>query len=289
MKMRKLSRNDPCWCGSGKKYKKCHLESDLADNNSPETTIKPAPGVIIKTEEQIEGIKKSCKLTHEILDMVAGKITGGITTNKINKWVHEYTMDHNAVPATLNYNGFPKSTCTSINNVICHGIPDETVLKDGDIVNVDVTSIMDGYYGDASRMFIIGDASEEAQSLVRVARECLELGIEQVKPYSDIGEIGFAIEKHAKKHNFSVVRDYGGHGTGVKFHEDPHIHHYGTKKRGVIMLPNMTFTIEPMINTGRYQTKLLKDNWTVITTDGGLSAQWEHTLLVTEDGVEILT
>ncbi|MBN2157934.1 MAG: methionyl aminopeptidase [Spirochaetes bacterium] len=287
--MRKISRNDPCWCGSGKKYKKCHLESDLAKGAARAGGTQPPPGVIIKTEEQIEGIKKSCALTRQVLDMVAGRIRSGIATDEINTWVHEYTVSHGGVPATLNYNGYPKSVCVSINNVICHGIPDNTVLRDGDILNVDVTSILGGYYGDAGRMFMIGEPTEEARQLVKVARECLYIGIEQVRPGNDMGEIGYAIEQHAIRHGFSVVRDYGGHGIGLKFHEEPHVHHYGSRKRGVIMVPDMVFTIEPMINQGRYETRLMPDSWTAVTIDGRLSAQWEHTVRVTETGVEVLT
>jgi methionyl aminopeptidase len=287
--MRKISRNDLCWCGSGKKYKRCHLDSDLESGDFKGENIPPPPGVIIKTEEQIKGIKKSCKLTRDVLDMVSKRIGPGITTNAINEWVHEYTISHGAIPAPLNYNGFPKSVCVSLNNVICHGIPDETVLKEGDILNVDVTTILKGYYGDAGRMFIVGEASEEARRLIRVSQECLSIGIEQVKPYRDMGEIGYAIEQHAVQHGYSVVRDYGGHGIGLKFHEEPHVHHYGNRKRGVLMMPNMVFTIEPMINQGRYETRLMPDSWTAVTVDGKLSAQWEHTVRVTETGFEILT
>ncbi len=287
--MRKLSRNDLCWCGSGKKYKKCHLESDIASGSVSGDTIKPSPGVIIKTEEQIEGIRRSCRLTKEILDMVAGRIRPGIVTNEINEWVHEYTVSRGAVPAPLNYNGFPKSVCVSLNNVICHGIPDHAEISEGDILNVDVTTLLDGYYGDAGRMFVMGEASEEARRLVRVAKECLYLGIEKVVPYRDLGEVGYAIERHANEQGFSVVRDYGGHGIGLRFHEEPHVHHYGSARRGIIMIPNMVFTIEPMINQGRHETRLMPDAWTAVTVDGKLSAQWEHTVLVTESGVEILT
>ncbi len=265
------------------------MQADIEAGRVPGRDIKPPPGVIIKTDEQVEGIRNSSRLTREILDMVADRITEGVTTNEINTWVHDYTISHGAVPAPLNYNGFPKSVCTSLNNVICHGIPDDTVLKSGDIINVDVTSILNGYYGDASRMFLIGDVDPEAENLVRVAKECLDLGIEKVKPYTDIGEIGYAIEQHARTCKYSVVRDYGGHGVGVKFHENPHVHHYGSRRRGIVMVPNMTFTIEPMINAGRYETRLLGDNWTAVTIDGSLSAQWEHTVLVTKDGVEVLT
>lgn len=265
------------------------MPADIEAGRAPGKDIKPPPGVILKTEEQIEGIRKSCQLTKDTLDMVANRISEGITTNEINEWVHDFTISHGGVPAPLDYNGFPKSVCTSLNNVICHGIPDDTVLKNGDIINVDVTVILNGYYGDASRMFIIGETTPEAEKLVQVSKECLDIGIAQVKPYADIGEVGYAIEQHARANKFSVVRDYGGHGIGVKFHENPHVHHYGSKRRGIVMVPNMTFTIEPMINSGRYETRLLGDNWTAVTVDGGLSAQWEHTVLVTEDGMEILT
>jgi len=277
------------WCGSGKKYKKCHLDSDIASGAVSNDAIQPPPGVIIKTESQIAGIRKSCGLTRDILNMVAERIKPGITTDDINDWVHEYTVQHGAVPAPLHYNGFPKSVCVSLNNVICHGIPDSTVVNEGDILNVDVTTNLDGYYGDAGRMFMIGTVSEEAERLIRISRECLYIGIEQVKPYRDFGEIGYAIEQHAVKHGYSVVRDYGGHGIGLRFHEEPHVHHYGNRKRGIMMLPNMVFTIEPMVNQGRYETRLMPDSWTAVTIDGKLSAQWEHTVRVTESGAEILT
>jgi len=286
--MKKLARNDLCWCGSGKKYKKCHLDVDSA-SGLDKHRMAPSPGVIMKTAEQIKGIRKSCQLTRDILDMVSEKIAVGITTNQIDRWVNDYTRSHDAVPAPLNYNGFPKSVCTSLNNVICHGIPDDTLLEEGDIVNVDVTCILKGYYGDAGRMFLIGQPPENAKQLVRVAKECLNIGIAQVRPNGDIGEIGYAVEQHALKHGYSVVRDYGGHGIGLKFHEEPHIHHYGSRKRGILMVPNMVFTIEPMINEGRYESMLLPDGWTAVTVDNKLSAQWEHTVLVTENGVEILT
>jgi len=287
--MDKLSRNDSCWCGSGKKYKKCHMEQDLFISTIEEKVGYKIPRDIMKTDEQVDGIRKSCKLTHEILDMVGQKIKVGVTTNEINTWVHEYTVAHNAYPAPLGYGGFPKSVCTSINNVICHGIPDETVLKDGDIVNVDVTCILEGYYGDANRMYIMGEASKEAVDLVRVSKECLERGIQQVKPYNTLGDIGNAIQEHAEGLGYSVVYDYGGHGVGVEFHEEPFVPHIGKKGEGTILLPNMTFTIEPMINIGSPDTEVLDDDWTAVTADGSLSSQWEHTILVTQTGYEILT
>lgn len=287
--MSTLLRNDVCWCGSGKKYKKCHMEQDIFISNIEKKVGYKIPRDIMKTEEQIDGIRKSCKLTHEILDMVGDRIKAGVTTNEINTWVHEYTIEHNAYPAPLGYSGFPKSVCTSINDVICHGIPDDTVLKDGDIVNVDVTCILEGYYGDANRMYVIGEASKEALDLVRVSKECLEKGIEQVKPYNTLGDIGYAIQQHAESHGYSVVYDYGGHGVGLEFHEEPFVPHIGRKGEGMILLPNMTFTIEPMINIGEPEADILEDDWTAVTADGSLSSQWEHTIRVTETGYEILT
>lgn len=287
--MNTLLRNDLCWCGSEQKYKKCHLDFD---NKLIELERKgwPVPSrKLLKTEEQIAGIRKSGQLTHQILDMVAENIRPGLTTNEINNWVHEATIAAGAYPAPLNYNGFPKSVCTSINNVICHGIPDETILKDGDIINVDVTTILDGYYSDASRMFIIGEAAERAQELVKVAKECLYLGLKEIKPFNRIGDIAFVIEHHAQAHGFSVVREFGGHGIGLNFHEEPFVHHYGPRDRGMVLFPNMVFTVEPMINEGTHKLRILKDKWTTVTQDNLLSAQWEHTVRVTNDGFEILT
>jgi len=285
----KMLRNDLCWCGSGKKYKKCHMESDALSETTPVNKIKPPRGIKIKNPAEIAGITSCCRLTADVLDMVSLEIKAGMTTDEINTLVHEYTISRGGIPAPLNYNGFPKSVCTSLNNVICHGIPDSTVIKNGDIINVDVTCILNGFYGDASRMFMIGDVSSEASKIVRVSKECLDLAIEQVKPYNDFGKIGEVIQKHAESNGFSVVRDYGGHGIGINFHEEPHVHHYNVGHRGLPMFPGMIFTIEPMINAGKYQSKLLKDDWTAITIDGSLSSQWEHTVLVTESGVEILT
>lgn len=287
--MKKLSRNDLCWCGSGKKYKNCHLKQDEKLIAMEDEGLIIPPREIIKTAEQIEGIRKSGEVTKMVLDMVGERIGEGVTTDEINTWVHEYTLKLGAIPAPLNYMGYPKSVCVSINEVVCHGIPSDRALKNGDIVNVDVTSILNGYYGDASRMFIIGEASEKAVRLVEIAKECLYIGIEQVKPFATIGDIGYAIQKHAESKGYSVVREYGGHGIGLQFHEDPFIDHCGQKHTGVVLVPGMTFTIEPMINEGTYRCKVLEDGWTAVTADGKLTAQWEHTVLVTEDGVEILT
>ncbi|MEQ8200497.1 MAG: type I methionyl aminopeptidase [Syntrophomonadaceae bacterium] len=284
-----LSRNDHCWCGSGKKYKKCHLDQDER-LEAMEIAGCPVPSRdLIKTDAQIEGIRKACRLSNDILDMVATRIGAGIITKDIDRWVYEYTVAHGAIPASLNYQGYPCSVCTSINQVVCHGIPDETFLQDGDIVNVDVTTILDGYYGDVSRMFMVGAPSREARDLVRVARECMYIGIEQVKPFNRIGDIAFAIEQHANQHGYSVVQDYGGHGVGLAFHEEPFVQHYGERENGMVLVPNMVFTVEPMINMGSYHCKRLGDGWTAVTRDGLLSAQWEHTVRVTEYGVDILS
>lgn len=287
--MKELSRNDSCWCGSGKKYKRCHLEMDtLIRQLEKKGMIAPNKNLILN-DEQIEGVKKAGHITATILNKVGELVKEGVTTEEINTFVHNYTIELGAVPAPLNYMGFPKSVCTSINEVVCHGIPEERKLKNGDIVNIDVTSILNGYYGDASRMYIVGEASEEAKNLVKVAKECLEIGMEQVKPYATVGDIGYAINKHAKKHGYSVVREYGGHGIGLKFHEEPFVDHVGKASTGMVLIPGMIFTIEPMINEGTFRCKVLDDGWTALTADGKLSAQWEHTIVVTEDGYEILT
>jgi methionyl aminopeptidase len=295
--VRKLNRNAPCWCGSGKKYKNCHLREDRrAGRGAPAEGIATglgvhpeAPQILLKSEEQIAGIRRASQLTRAILDMLGPRISPGITTQQIDDWVHEYTLDHGATPAPLNYRGFPKSVCTSLNEVICHGIPGPRVLQEGDILNVDVTSVLDGYYGDASRMWLIGEVSGEARRLSEVTRECLERGIAQVKPDNRLGDIGHAIQEHAEAHGYSVVRRFVGHGIGVRFHEPPDVFHYGQAGTGVRLVPNMVFTIEPMINAVGYELRVLDDGWTAVTADGSLSAQWEHTVCVTEDGVEVLT
>lgn len=289
MILKRISRNDLCWCGSNLKYKKCHMEQDERLGEMKRIGI-PVPGHhLVKKEKDIEGIRKACQVSKEIMDLLGDKIKIGITTEDINTWVHEETIARGAIPAPLNYNGYPKSVCTSLNEVICHGIPDNTVLKNGDILNVDITSIVDGYYGDMSRMFLVGEPSEEARKLVEVCKECMYKGIEQVKPFNRTGHIGFAIEQHARRFGYSVVQNYGGHGIGVKFHEDPFVQHYGQQQAGMVLVPNMVITVEPMINAGDYRCRILKDDWTAVTIDGSLSAQWEHTVRVTEDGYEILS
>ncbi|MDU1350430.1 methionyl aminopeptidase [uncultured Clostridium sp.] len=286
-----LNRNDLCWCGSRLKYKKCHIEFDkkLADFKAKGLQIPQKN--IIKNRTQIEGIRKSAKINNAVLDLIDKNIKEGMSTEEIDKLVYDYTISQRAIPATLNFEGYPKSLCTSINNEVCHGIPSEDIiLKNGDIVNIDVSTILDGYYSDASRMFIIGEASEEAKKLVEVSRECLYKGIEAVKPWGFLGDIGAAVQEHAEKHGYSVVKDFGGHGVGLKFHEDPFVAHYGRKGEGMVLVPGMVFTIEPMINAGSYEIVIDSDNgWTVYTKDGSLSSQWEHTILVTDDGIEILS
>tara|TARA_B100000686_G_C16506977_1_gene820077 strand:+ start:16 stop:921 length:906 start_codon:yes stop_codon:yes gene_type:complete len=292
------SRNSHCWCGSGKKYKRCHLESDQKkDFLRKEIHMPRERRIILKNEEQVDGIRKSCQLTKYLLDMVEERISEGVTTNEINSWVHEETLSHGAIPAPLNYGRgqgglrmpFPKSICTSVNNVICHGIPDDRALQNGDIINVDVTSNLDGFFGDASRMFLIGEVPKKTKELVEVTRDCLNIGINQVRPHKKLGDIGHAIQEHAEKFGFSVVRDFAGHGVGVEFHEAPQVLHYGHAGEGESIIENMIFTIEPMINMGSFECKILDDGWTAVTLDGSLSAQWEHTLLVTKNGVEVLT
>lgn len=253
--------------------------------------VKLPPKKILRTPEQIEGIKDSAKINTALLDYISENIKAGMSTQEIDSMVYDFTKKQGAVPAPLNYGGFPKSVCTSINNVVCHGIPsDSEILKDGDIVNVDVSTIYKGYFSDASRMFMIGNVSEEAKRLVEVTKECLEIGIKAAQPWARIGDIGAAIQAHAEKNGYGVVRDLCGHGIGLKFHEDPEVAHFGKKGTGMMILPGMTFTIEPMINQGTYKVDFDdEDGWTVRTDDGKLSAQWEHMILITEDGNEILT
>ena len=230
------------------------------------------------------------RLAAQVLRMVREHVRPGVTTGELDRICHQYIVDDlQAVPAPLNYHGFPKSICTSVNHVVCHGIPGDKTLKDGDIVNIDITVIKDGYHGDTSKMFMVGTPSIQAQRVSRIAHECLRIGIEMVKPRVRLGDIGNAIQQHAEKHSCSVVREYCGHGIGRNFHEDPQVLHYGTPGTGLALEPGMTFTIEPMVNAGRRHVKLLRDGWTVVTKDRSLSAQWEHTLLVTEDGFEVLT
>ena len=246
---------------------------------------------LIKTPNQIDGIRRAGTLNTAVLDHVAEHIHEGMSTLDIDKLVHEFTIQHGGIPAPLNYEGFPKSCCTSINEVVCHGIPDaEEILEAGDIINVDCTTILDGFYADASRMFIIGETTPERKKLVQVAKECLEVGAAACKPYTFVGDSAAAITKHAHQNGCTVVRDLCGHGVGNAFHEEPDMEHWGRKGTGMLLVPGMVFTIEPMINAGDWQVFVdSEDEWTVVTEDYSDSAQWEHTFLMTEDGLEILT
>ena len=286
-----LNRNDECWCGSGKKYKKCHLEFDEKIESYRLKGKEVPTHDLIKTPEQIEGIRESGKINTAILDLIAKEIKAGMSTEDIDKLVYDFTVSQGAIPAPLNFEGFPKSVCTSINDEVCHGIPDPNIiLKDGDIINVDVSTIYKGYYSDASRMFMIGNVSEENQKLVRVTKEALDLGLEAAKPWGYLGDIAEAVQKHAEKNGYSVVREFGGHGVGNQFHEDPFVSHVGKKGKGMLLVPGMIFTIEPMINMGSRHIFIDADNdWTALTEDGYPSAQFEYTVLITENGNEILT
>lgn len=246
---------------------------------------------LVKTPEQIEGIRRSGEINTGVLDLIAREIKAGMSTEDIDRLVYDYTTGHGAIPAPLNYEGYPKSVCTSINEVVCHGIPDEEeILEEGDIVNVDVSTILNGYYSDASRMFVIGQTTPEKQKLVDVTLECLKIGAEAARPWGFVGDIGKAIERHARSNGFSVVRDFCGHGVGLEFHEDPEVDHYNTHQKGMLLVPGMVFTIEPMLNIGTHEVFIdEEDGWTVVTEDELPSAQWEHTFLMTENGLEVLT
>jgi methionyl aminopeptidase len=285
----KVGRNDPCPCGSGLKFKKCCLSKERPQPESIEDYYSRAYKIRLKTSADIEGIRRAGRLVLQTLDLVESRLEPGITTDAINTWVHEYTVKNGAEPASLNYRGFPKSVCVSPNEVICHGIPDDRVLEDGDIVNVDVTSILEGYYADANKTFFVGTPGDNARKIVRVARECLQRGMGMVSPGNTIGDIGWAIQQHAEGQGCSVVREFVGHGVGFDFHEPPQIPHFGQRGAGISLIPGMVFTIEPMINLGKKELKILGDKWTAVTRDGSLSAQFEQTVLVTTDGCESLT
>jgi methionyl aminopeptidase len=246
--------------------------------------------VEIKNQQEIEKMRIAGQLAGEVLQMIRPHVTAGITTGELDEICHNYIVnEQKAIPAPLNYHGFPKSICTSVNHQVCHGIPSDKKLKNGDILNIDITVIKDEFHGDTSKMFFIGDPPIKAARTSRIALECMRLGIEQVKPGAHLGDIGYVIQKHAESNNCSVVREYCGHGIGRGFHEDPQVLHYGKAGTGIKLEPGMIFTIEPMINAGKRHVKLLSDNWTVVTKDHSVSAQWEHTILVTETGHEVLT
>jgi len=284
-----MGRNDPCPCGSGLKYKKCCLGNNGGPVRDLEETYLRKYGIRLKKKSDIEGIRQAGQLVLDTLDLVESKITPGLITDEINTLVHEYTINNGATPAPLNYRGFPKSVCVSVNEVICHGIPGNRIIEDGDIVNVDVTSILNGYYADANKTFFVGNADPDARKIVGIARECLRRGMAAVKPGNTLGDIGWSIQTYAEAQGCSVVREFVGHGVGLDFHEAPQVPHFGHKGVGIPLIPGMVFTIEPMINLGQKELRILDDNWTAITKDGSLSAQFEQTVLVTEDGCESLT
>ena len=286
-----MERNELCWCGSGKKYKRCHMamEEKMEQLRAAGHIV---PGrELLKTPAQIEAIKKSAELNTAVLDHVAKHIHAGMSTEDIDVLVHDFTVSHGGIPAPLGYEGFPKSVCTSLNNEICHGIPDKNIiLQEGDIINVDVSTILDGYFSDASRMFKIGTVSERAERIVRVTEECVELGLKAAKPWGHLGDIADAIYTHAQKNGYSVVEDIGGHGIGLEFHEEPFVSYVTPKGSEMVLVPGMMFTIEPMLNEGSPDFFVDEDNdWTVYTIDDGLSAQIEYMVLVTETGIEVLT
>jgi len=248
------------------------------------------PEIILKTPDEVEKIRIAGHLAAEVLDMITPHVKPGVTTNELDRLCHDFIVkEQRAIPAPLEYRGFPKSICTSVNYQVCHGIPNNKRLKNGDIINIDITVIKNGYHGDTSRMFAVGTVSPLAKQLMKVSRECLQKGIHAVKPGLTLGDVGHAIQHHAEKSRFSVVREYCGHGIGLSFHEEPQVLHYGRPGEGDVLRAGMTFTIEPMINMGKRQVKQLSDGWTVVTRDRSLSAQWEHTILVTPNGVDVLT
>ena len=288
--MEKPGRNDPCWCGSGKKYKKCHIDFDEKIEEFEGAGHIVPSHEILKNAEQIEKIKESAKINIAVLDYVAEHIKAGISTAEIDKWVYDITTKMGGVPAPLNFEGFPKSVCTSINNEVCHGIPSEDVIiKDGDIINVDVSTNLNGYFSDSSRMFCIGNVSEENRKLVEETKNAVYEGLKQVKPWGFLGDMGQAVNDYVKSKGYSVVREVGGHGIGLEFHEDPWVSYISKKGTEMLMVPGMIFTIEPMVNAGKPGIFVDEDNgWTIYTEDNSMSAQWEIQVLVTEDGYEII-
>lgn len=288
--MEKPGRNDPCWCGSGKKYKKCHIDFDEKIEEFEVAGHIVPSHEILKNAEQIEKIKESAKINIAVLDYVAEHIKAGISTAEIDKWVYDITTKMGGVPAPLNFEGFPKSVCTSINNEVCHGIPSEDlIIKDGNIINVDVSTNLNGYFSDSSRMFCIGNVSEENRKLVEETKNAVYEGLKQVKPWGFLGDMGQAVNDYVKSKGYSVVREVGGHGIGLEFHEDPWVSYISKKGTEMLMVPGMIFTIEPMVNAGKPDIFVDEDNgWTIYTEDNSMSAQWEIQVLVTEDGYEII-
>ncbi|UCF95562.1 MAG: type I methionyl aminopeptidase [Desulfobacterales bacterium] len=287
--MMKVGRNDPCPCGSGLKYKKCCLGRERFEIKDAAAAYAEKYRIRIKAKVDVEGIRQAGRLVLEALDLVESQIEPGMATDEINTIVHEYTVKNGGVPAPLNYRGFPKSVCVSVNEVVCHGIPGDRILNAGDIVNVDITTILDGYYADANKTFFVGTPGPDARKIVAVARESLRKGMSMANPGNTIGDIGWAIQTYAEEQGCSVVREFVGHGVGFEFHEPPQIPHFGQKGQGIRLIPGMVFTIEPMINLGQKGLRILDDNWTAVTLDGSLSAQFEQTILVTEEGCLSLT
>ena len=289
--LEKLGRNLPCWCGSGKKYKSCHMAFDEKIARYKDMGHVVPSHKMLKNPQQIEKIRESCKINVAVLDAVAEKICEGMPTSEIDRIVYDTTTKMGGIPAPLNYEGYPYSVCTSVNEQVCHGFPsDKVILKSGDIVNVDCSSILDGYFSDSSRMFCIGDVSAEKRKLVQVTKECVELGLEAVQPWGFLGDIGQAVNDHATANGYSVVRDIGGHGCGLEFHEDPFVSYVTHRGEEMLLVPGMVFTIEPMVNMGSSAHVTNRQNgWEVSTRDGLPSAQWEIMVLVTEDGHEVLS
>ncbi len=291
MAQMKLGRNDKCWCGSGKKYKQCHQAFDTKIMRiAEEGHIVPAREMI-KNPDQIAGIRQSAKINIAVLDYVAEHIHAGMSTEEIDKMVYEKTTAMGGIPAPLHYEGYPKSVCTSVNEQVCHGIPaEDVILQEGDIINVDASTILNGYFSDSSRMFCVGEVSPEKKRLVDVAKECVELGFKEVKPWGYLGDMGQAVHDHAYASGYTVVREIGGHGVGLEFHEDPWVSYNSRQGEEMLMVPGMIFTIEPMVNMGGVEIYVDEVNdWSVYTEDGMPSAQWEIMVLVTEDGAEILS
>ena len=299
--------NEPCWCGSGRKYKRCHKRSEGRVLPGEVSPMRPVPDDIarppyadtgqvvpwdesrVKSPEVIERMRHAGKVAAEILRLAGEAVRPGLTTDELDEYVHGLYIERGAYPSPLNYHGYPKSVCTSVNEVICHGIPDSRALQDGDIVNLDVTGYIGGVHGDTNATFLVGDVDPASRDLVRVAEECMWHGIEAVRPGRPLSDIGAAIEQHAKQHRYGVVRAFIGHGIGEQFHTDIQVFHYYDSRASTIMRPGMTFTIEPMITIGSWQHKMWDDEWTAVTSDGKRTAQYEHTILVTDDGYEVLT
>ena len=287
---RRIGKNDPCWCGSGKPYCECHMAFDQKISRARFAGHEVPSHKIIKTPAQIEGIRESGKLNVAVLDYVAEHIRAGITTEEIDQWVYNETTRMGGIPAPLNYEGYPFSVCTSVNEQVCHGFPSkDVILKAGDIINVDCSTILNGYFSDSSRMFCIGEVSPEKKKLVQVTKECVELGLKEVKPWGFLGDMGQAVHDHAFSNGYTVVREIGGHGVGLEFHEEPWVGYNSRRGQEMLMVPGMIFTIEPMVNMGQPDIYVDSDNdWEVYTDDGLPSAQWEIMVLVTEDGHEVL-